>query len=126
MLESRAGTTRVLPTLSPISVISSRPTAADAVCALTAWARRSFDAHAGQGAGIGCEQEDTGAVSGGGKHHSLGKSELHLAWRQIRDHRGKTSDEILGLVRRLDAGEDRAAAPIADIQSQLQQLVGSV
>src|ERR1700737_4563587 len=83
---------------------------------LTAWARRSFDAHARQRASIGCEQEDTGAVSGGGKHHSLGESELHLARRQIRDHRRKTSNEILGLGRRLDAGEDWAVRPTAGVR----------
>src|SRR6266404_978323 len=118
--------TRVLPTLSPISVISSLPTSADVVCTPTALTRRSFDAHAGQRAGIGCEQENTGAVSGGGEHHSLGESELHLAWRQIRDHRRETPDEFLRLVRRLDAREDRTVAPVADIERQSQQLVGSV
>ena len=84
---------------------------------------RSLDPHARLRAVVGGKQEDAGAIARRGEHHAFGQAEFHLARREVRDHRRQAADQQRRIVRRLDAGEDRARLPVADVERQLQQLV---
>src|SRR6185295_11670967 len=82
----------------------------------------SFDSHARLGTGTRRDQIDPRPLARSAQHHPLGDAEFHLARREVRDQYGQLSLELLGRVRRLDAGENGARA-IADIERELQQLV---
>ena len=59
-----------------------------------------------------------------GEHHALGDPELHLSRREVRHHDGQTAHECRRIVGGLDPRE-HGARPGADIESELQQFVGS-
>src|SRR6185503_10452277 len=79
-----------------------------------------FHAHAGLGPGIRRNEEYARTIPGRGQHHPFGDAELHLAGFQVRDDHGEAPLELLGRVRRLDAGEDGACCT-AHVERQLEQ-----
>src|SRR6266702_5649659 len=118
---------------SPSTPIASQAAIAamtrfSAVATTTCRARRraSLDAHAGRRTRIGCQKKDAGTVARGGKHHAFGNAEFHLARREVRDHRCEAADQVLGLVRRLDACENGAVAILPNVERQFQELVRAV
>src|SRR2546421_3376037 len=132
----------LLGRISPIAPIASQATIARATrgSALLTWPRfasrswtsASLNAHARRRAGIRRQEKDAGSVAGCGEHHAFRDAKLHLPRREVGHHRREPADEILRLVRRLDAGEDdampgAAVAPgFADVQRQLEELVRAI
>src|SRR5688572_3930376 len=90
------------------------------------WPRSDlFYAHAGFRSGVRRNEENARSFAGGGEDHALGDAELHLARCKIGHHHRQPALEPVGRVGRLDAGEHGALA-IAQVERQLDQLVGAV
>src|SRR5210317_1562387 len=76
-----------------------------------------LDAHAGLCAIVGRQQEYFFTARSGGKHHALGNTEAHLAWREVCHDDHVAADESVRIVCSLDAGE-YIALLVADVQCQ--------
>ena len=61
------------------------------------------------GSFVGREQEYFLAARTRGDDHALAQPELHLSRRQVGHAHNQPAHEFFGLIRFLDAGEDRAA-----------------
>ena len=79
-----------------------------------------LNAHARQSTRVRIEQVDPGVRLfvgvAGGEHHALADAELHLARCEVRNQHGQLTDQVLGLVGGLDAGEYGSIFAIADIE----------
>src|SRR5207244_3463966 len=99
-----------------VTTSSSAPTGSP--MALMSAAGVSFNPHARLRTVVRRQEKNTGAVAGGGEDHPLGKTELHLARREIRDHWRQSAHEVFGTISGLDACEHRSMAAFADVERQ--------
>ena len=93
--------------------------------ALLSWVSRPlFHLHARLCAVMGFQNPELFSAGASRQHHALGEAEAHLAWGQIGYHHRQFAFELFGRIGGLDAGKDVAGLLLADVEGQLQQLVG--
>jgi hypothetical protein len=79
----------------------------------------------GRRAFVGFQDEQVLAARTGRQHHALRGAEAHLARFQVGHHDGQAAGQAGRVVGRADAGE-HGAGPVADVERQLEQLVGAL
>src|SRR3990172_2757137 len=86
--------------------------------------RSSMHSLPGDGAGIGGQQEHFFAAGATGGDHAFAEAEFHLPRGEVCDADHQPADEIVRLVRFLDAGEHGARVVAAEAERELQELLG--
>ena len=89
-------------------------------------ARPLFHAHPWLCAGVGRKNPKFFSSRAGGQHHAIGKAEFHFARCEICDHHCESAFERFRIVSQANAGEDIARLAVAEIDRELQELVGAL
>jgi len=60
------------------------------------------------------------------QYHTFRDSEFHFTWRQVGDHHGQSTDQLLGAIGGFDPREHVTVTTLAYIERQAKQFGGTV